>query len=220
MACPFNKFTILNQDEKQKQCLEKCPEGYNYIGGNNTCLQKCSDQPSIGQYFIEIDGSNGYPIYKCSQSCGDNYTVFNTKECSNKCPEDYYESPNQICYLHNCTNDADYPFTTVDKDEKKICAKKCHESQPNYGDDKIYPDEETDVILLRTPGWSSARNTAKRHGTAPIKYGRKRAIAQTAIILSSVLSSDHLCSALSNLYLIFAVKPKSTPFGVIRRPPV
>ena len=137
MACPFNKFTILNQDEKQKQCLEKCPEGYNYIGGNNTCLQKCSDQPSIGQYFIEIDGSNGYPIYKCSQSCGDNYTVFNTKECSNKCPEDYYESPNQICYLHNCTNDADYPFTTVDKDGKKICAKKCHESQPNYGDDKI-----------------------------------------------------------------------------------
>ena len=139
MTCPFNKFTILNQDENQKECLEKCPQEYNYIGGNNTCLQKCSDQPSIGQYFVEIDGSNEYPIYKCSQSCGDNYTVFNTKECSNKCPEneDYYESPNKICYLHNCTNDVDYPFTTVDNDMKKICAKKCHESQPNYGDDKI-----------------------------------------------------------------------------------
>ena len=139
MKCPFNKFTILNQDEKQKECLEKCPEEYNYIGGNNTCLQKCSDQPSIGQYFVEIDRSSEYSIYKCSQSCGDNYTIFNTKECSNKCPEDYYESPSQICYFHNCTNDADYPFTTVDKENegKKICAKKCHESQPNYGDDKI-----------------------------------------------------------------------------------
>ena len=143
--CPSNKFTILNQDESQKQCLEKCPEEYNFIGGNNTCLQKCSDQPSIGQYFVEIDRSNEYPIYKCSQSCGENYTIFNTKECSNKCPENtenpeneyYYQSPSKICYLHNCTKDADYPFTTVDKDGKKICAKKCHNNQPNFGDDKI-----------------------------------------------------------------------------------
>ena len=30
----FDNVTFANQDEKQKECLEKCPEEYNYIGGN------------------------------------------------------------------------------------------------------------------------------------------------------------------------------------------
>ena len=66
-------------------------------------------------------------------------------------------------------------------------------------------------MRLRTLEQSSARNTAKSPGIATRKYGRKRAMTQSVMIRSSVLKSDHRCNALVNLYLIFAVKPKSTP---------
>lgn len=147
IRCPSNKF-ILSNETKGGMCYDNCPSEYNYIGGNNTCLKICSEQPDIGQYIVEIDHSNEYPIFKCSFSCGENYTVVETKECLNECPIDSYASQSKMCYDKNCSIDPDYPFSTIDDSGNKVCAKKCHKNESNFGDDKICGDRcnENEII--------------------------------------------------------------------------
>ena len=148
IKCPSNKF-VLSNETNGGMCYDKCPSDYNYIGGSNTCLKNCSEQPDIGQYIIEIDHSDEYPIYKCSFSCGENYTVIETKECHSECPNDSYTSPNKMCYSKNCSIDSDYPFSTIDDSGNKVCAKKCHKNETIFGDDKICGDKcnnENEVI--------------------------------------------------------------------------
>ena len=148
IKCPSNKF-VLSNETNGGMCYDKCPSDYNYIGGSNTCLKSCSEQPDIGQYILEIDHSDDYPIFKCSFSCGENYTVIETKECHSECPSGSYTSPNKMCYSKNCSLDSDYPFSTIDDSDNKVCAKKCHKNEPIFGDDKICGDRcinENEVI--------------------------------------------------------------------------
>ncbi len=137
MSCPPDKFGTINGGE----CLNKCPKDYNYIGGSNMCINNCS---SYGGYYEKVenvtDGDDNYTIYKCVQSCGDKFSIFNEKECIDKCPDDYYtESMNNICYK-SCDSSIEYPFSTKDSTGALVCAKKCHEDQPNFGTDKICKD--------------------------------------------------------------------------------
>jgi len=148
IKCPSNKF-VLSNETNGGMCFDKCPSDYNYIGGSNTCLKSCSEQPDLGQYIIEIDHSDEYPIYKCSFSCGENYTVIETKECHSECPNGSYTSPNKMCYSKNCSINSDYPFSTIDDNGNKVCAKKCHKNETIFGDDKICGDKcnnENEVI--------------------------------------------------------------------------
>ena len=131
---------------KEGECVEKCKNGQNFIGGNNLCLDKCTD--SYGKYYykeeevVNSDHPNTkYTIYRCLHSCPENLlTVIDTNECvSDNCPPDsgYYKSPNNICYK-KCDSDISYPFSTIDNENKLVCAKKCHDNQPNYNmTDKI-----------------------------------------------------------------------------------
>ncbi len=136
--CPSKKF-ISSSERNPRQCYDKCPKEYNFIGENNTCLKNCSEQPDIGQYIQIHQTLDEYTIFKCTFSCGEEYTNVETKECLSECPEDYYTSPNKMCYK-NCSIDADYPFSSVDDNGKYVCAKKCHSSLPNFGNDKICKD--------------------------------------------------------------------------------
>ena len=54
------------------ECLEKCPMEHNYIGFNNICQEKYT-QDQNGQYYYQINEFNGgeYPIYKYISSCDD-----------------------------------------------------------------------------------------------------------------------------------------------------
>ena len=117
--------------EEGGECLDNCPDGYNYTGNDNVCLEKCSSK--YGEYFEKYN--NGY---KCLKACPDDkLSVYDTKECLSTCPNDYYESPNKICYK-SCKLDIEYPFSTINfNGSKKICSKKCNDSEPNYGDDNI-----------------------------------------------------------------------------------
>jgi len=151
ISCPSNKF-ILSNETNGGMCYDKCPSDYNYIGGSNTCLKICSEQPDIGQYIVEVDHSNEYPIYKCSFSCGENYTVIETKECHKECPDGSYTSPNKMCYSANCSIDSDYPFSTIDDSGKKVCAKKCHKNESNFGDDKICSNKCKDNEIIDYDG--------------------------------------------------------------------
>ncbi|MBO6195347.1 MAG: hypothetical protein J6O56_03250, partial [Bacilli bacterium] len=126
ISCPKDAYI-----SQEGQCLKECPSDQNYIGGTNLCLKKCSND--YGEYYEEFKKLDNYNIYRCLHSCSE-LTVYDTKECvskENKCPTDYYESPNNVCYKE-CNLDENYPFSTKDDGDKKVCAKKCHESQGNY----------------------------------------------------------------------------------------
>ena len=126
-SCSFGKFYL----EEGGECMDICPDGYNYTGNDFVCLKNCSSK--YGEYFERYNNN-----YKCLKTCEyDKYLVYDTKECVSNCPVDYYESPNKICYKQ-CNLDTEYPFSTINfNGSKKICSKKCNDSEPNFGDDKI-----------------------------------------------------------------------------------
>ena len=122
--------------------MDNCPNDYNYTGNDFICLKKCSSK--YGEYFEKFNNS-----YKCLKTCN-KLIVNDTKECVSNCPPDYYESPNNICYK-SCKLDIEYPFSTINfNGSKKICSKKCNDSEPNYGEDKICtsscPDPNLQII--------------------------------------------------------------------------
>ena len=128
--CTSGKFYLLEGGE----CMEKCPEQYKYIGFNKICLKECS-----GIYGEYKEKKSDIDNYNCLKFCGEiKYTVNDTKECVSECDsEKYYtSSTNKICY-EKCVNDKNFPFSTHDGTGHKICAIKCKDSEPNYGEDKV-----------------------------------------------------------------------------------
>jgi len=137
--CPGDRFIIYGDDNTKGECVKVCPKEKNYIKDKNICVapiesNKCPDN-SYPVKIIQITTPEAYSIYNCSQNCGEKFTIFNKKECVDECGERYYESPDRICYEGNCKLNTKYPFTTITKigsNEKKVCSKKCDESQPYY----------------------------------------------------------------------------------------
>ena len=132
--CPGDRF-IENLDgtNPKGKCLKSCPEGKNYIQDKNVCTDRC---PTT-LYPVKITDTP-ITIYNCSENCGNKFTIYGEKKCVDKCEEvegTVYESPDRICYKTDCKLNNDYPFTTItkiDSNEKKVCSKKCDESQPYY----------------------------------------------------------------------------------------
>ena len=141
--CPGDRFIIYGNVNTKGECVKVCPKEKNYIKDKNICVapinsNKCPDN-LYPVKIIEITTPEVYSIYNCSQNCGDKFTIYNKKECVDECSEGFYESPDRICYEGNCKLNTKYPFTTITKinsNDKKICAKKCDDSQPYYEKDK------------------------------------------------------------------------------------
>ena len=132
--CPGDRFIEnLGNSNPKGICLKSCPSGKNYIQNKNNCTNGC---PST-LYPVEII-KTPYSIYNCSENCGDKFTIYGKKECVDACGAGYYESPDRICYEDNCKLNTEYPFTTVNSNNKNVCAKRCDNSQPYYvKDEKI-----------------------------------------------------------------------------------
>ena len=153
-GCPKNtfKFYQLNKDngvyeckkncssdkyyqENGGECYDHCPKEYNYIGGNNLCIKSCID--TFGKYYQLFENQSDYNIYKCVHLCDDGQLLDDeTNFCidGNKCPNGTYKSPYNICYS-SCKSDQDNPFSTKNDANESVCAKKCHQDEPNYGSD-------------------------------------------------------------------------------------
>ena len=145
-TCPGDKFIDYDDSTKKKgKCLNICPSEKAYINNNRECTDGCNDL-----YILKIAQSTTepkYDIFNCSESCGDKFTLNDSKICQDKCPDDtndnYYESPDRKCYNGGCQSNTLYPFT-LNLDNKKLCAKKCNDTQPYY--------YESDKICLKDCG--------------------------------------------------------------------
>ena len=117
------------------KCLENCPPEYNFIYTyNKLCLKNCS---GYGDYYKTITIGET-EIISCLSSCGENDLILPNNTCINDiiCPDGLFKVDNKC--IQSCNpNDPNKPFTTIDENGKKICATKCNEAQPNYGEDKI-----------------------------------------------------------------------------------
>ena len=101
-------------------CVDKCPDGHNYIGYNKICKENCGEDAN-GQYYYPIneDEPHEYLIYKCVSSCNEaiinatddskNYLFYtksesNTNLCRRKCPDDthFYLGSNPNECISSC----------------------------------------------------------------------------------------------------------------------
>ena len=108
------------------KCLEKCPEDHNYIGYNNICKLKCSNDYNGEHYYpINEDEPHDYLIYKCIDSCNEakidatnnskNYLFYTESEpttCLRQCPNETHfylgSNPNE------CISSCPYNFPFYD----------------------------------------------------------------------------------------------------------
>ena len=136
-----DNYTLSN-----KECIEKCPLGENFIGKNKVCRSTCNDELDDGIYYEKRDTGTqegiDYIIYACvknitNMSIG-NYIVDGTTQIVDECPIDhpYLSLGERRCY-DLCSKSKYYPFTAEYDNETKICATECKESKKYYGEDKI-----------------------------------------------------------------------------------
>ena len=135
-TCPGDKFIDYDDNTRQKgKCLNICPSNKKFIKNKIECTNGCNDL-----YILKIAQSTTepkYDIFNCSENCGDKFTLNDSYNCEDECPGEYYESPDRKCYKGGCQSNTIYPFT-IDLDNKKLCAKKCNDTQPYYYEsDKI-----------------------------------------------------------------------------------
>ena len=125
---PGNKYLT-----SSGECVSACPNGENYIGDNNKCLSSCKENNGK-DFYQKIVGTNNY---KCLQNCNGLLNIEGTKECVSSCNTMYEYGG--ICYKSCLSNSPPNQFSTINATEnsKNICSDKCHESQPNFGNDKI-----------------------------------------------------------------------------------
>ena len=136
-----DNYTLSN-----KECIEKCPLGENFIGKNKVCRSACDGTKDDGIYYEKRDTGTqegiDYIIYACvknitNMSIG-NYIVDGTTQIVDECPIDhpYLSLGERRCY-DLCSKSKYYPFTAEYNNETKICATECKESKKYYGEDKI-----------------------------------------------------------------------------------
>ena len=116
--CLNNEYIL---DDK---CLSKCPDKY-YIGNNNICRQTCTSDLNGEYYYIFEEDSSSFIIYKCVDSCINDYGNFyyissNPKKCLNNCPDlfNYVLENNNEC-LEKCPDDN--PFYDKNHTPHYIC---------------------------------------------------------------------------------------------------
>ena len=140
-SCELDEYRL------EDKCVEKCPEGYNYLGNNNICkLENCNGDPN-GQYYYQYDtltkeDSTTYPLYKCINSCQDtqdltqpylHYEESNPYHCLDSCP------PQKFILGTKCVPQCPdtFPFYNID-DNTNSYYYKCHNenfcSSNNNGD--------------------------------------------------------------------------------------
>ena len=127
----------INSDTKP-ECVQYCPNGFNYIGNENKCKRGCEKD---GGYYYELDLSSvnpplGYKIYKCIDGCkpeNDGYQyreANNGNQCYKACTTNYpyLSAEENLCY-DDCLKSERNPFsaTTLDTDGQtlKVCSTQC-----------------------------------------------------------------------------------------------
>ena len=87
-------------------CIDKCPQGKNFIVDNKYCKSQC-DSTNGDHYYLSNEGDS-YPIYICSRQCPSTeyiYQGYNTNECFKDCTENLpyklVNTTHKICY-DNC----------------------------------------------------------------------------------------------------------------------
>jgi hypothetical protein len=108
------------------------------IGDNNKCLSSCRENNGK-DFYQKIDNeADDINNYKCLQNCNGLLNIEGTKQCVTSCNTSY--EYNGICYKSCLSNSSPYQFSTISEtgeNGKNICSDKCHESQPNFANDKI-----------------------------------------------------------------------------------
>ena len=129
-----------------KECLDKCPNGKNFIGKNNICKIGCEEEDGLYYYLKEeVSGEPPYKIYKCIEQCSGYYhlSVRNNNECFNSCSDTngypYLSSLENMCF-DNCIYSSRYKFRLDNEclldcsgetkkyyyEEEKICSENCN----------------------------------------------------------------------------------------------
>ena len=94
---------IINENE----CSDKCTEDAPFLDATNPkkCVIKC-DNTNHFYYETDITLSNGQPVYKCTNSCGDNnkFQLEYGNKCVSQCPEETFQEGSK-CKL-KCDNSA------------------------------------------------------------------------------------------------------------------
>ena len=127
-----------------KECIEKCPIGANFIGENKECKPACTEDDGIYYEKKEVAQHEGmdYIIYTCLKNITNisegNYIVDGTTQIVDKCPTEYpYLSLGERKCYKVCSKSNFYPYTAENNDGTKICATECKGDKKYYGQDKI-----------------------------------------------------------------------------------
>ena len=145
--CDENKFRL------EDKCLEKCPEGFNYIGHGNICKENCRTDPN-GEYYYRVNDhvAHDHLIYKCINNC-DEASITN-EITSTIITFPYHSKKNNECHRNKCPTYAPHfissqPYDCLDKcpDEFPFYDKansnyECVENTICTGSDKFYFDGE------------------------------------------------------------------------------
>ena len=129
-----------------KECVERCPIGENFIGKNKQCKSACTQEDGIyyekrEEVELQQEGLN-YIIYSCLKDITNmtegNYIVDGTTKIVDKCPTEYpYLSIGERKCYKVCSKSIFYPFTAEYNNSTKICSTECKEDKKYYGQDKI-----------------------------------------------------------------------------------
>ena len=128
------------------ECLDKCPNGKNFIGKNNICKRVCEVEDGLKYYLEEeVSAEPSYKIYKCFEHCSGDYSlsVRNNNECFQSCSDSdgypYLSRLENMCF-DNCLYSSRYKFRLDNEclldcsgqtkkyyyEEDKICSENCN----------------------------------------------------------------------------------------------
>lgn len=95
ISCNIDGVTLYYKKEGEKECLEKCPDGYKYVIENtNDCLPKCPDDTTDHITCKNIACADGYildGVCTTKENCKSAGKIYiNSKNfCLNKCEEKF-----------------------------------------------------------------------------------------------------------------------------------
>ena len=128
------KYRASELETDNFECVDKCPQGKNYIGLNNICRQSCDEEGYLNYYDV-TPGGLAYKIYKCVSECKETYHLHlypNSVQCYDSCITGYeYKSEEEHKCYTNCYDSEKNPFLvtkTTGGVTEKLCKKACDET--------------------------------------------------------------------------------------------
>jgi len=129
-----------------KECLDKCPNGKNFIGKDNNCKRRCEVEDGLHYYLVEeVSDEPSYKIYKCVTECSGTYylSVKDNNECFKECADTdgypYLSRSENMCFYNclyspinkftinnECSLNCDDPTKIYYYEEDKICKDECN----------------------------------------------------------------------------------------------